>query len=116
MVFLKKFNITILFLVILGVCLSCVTDAPDPDEPEEAFKIAREYYDDENYEQAVQKLGEFKSKFPYSKYATLAELYIANSQFELGNYDAAAVEYLQFIKLHPSHPEVPFAMYRAGES
>ena len=64
----------------------------------------------------MQKLGAFKSRFPYSKFAALAELFIANSHFELGRYEEAAIEYKQFVRLHPKHEKSPFAMFRVGES
>ena len=94
----------------------CTEKEFDPADPAKSFTIAREPYDDENFEIAVQRLGEFKSRFPYSKYATIAELFIANSHFELGNYEEAAVSYSQFVKLHPNNEKVDFAMYRIGES
>ena len=94
----------------------CQQKNMDPNNPSHAFAAAKEFYDDKNFEQALQKLGEFKSRFPYSKLAVTAELYLANSQFELGRYEEAAIAYQQFIRLHPKHPEVDFAMYRVGEA
>src|SRR4051812_28292124 len=79
----------------------CAEKEFDPNNPEKSYGIAKEPYDDENYEIALQKLGEFKSRFPYSKFAAEAELLIANSQFELGHYTEAALAYEQFVKLHP---------------
>lgn len=111
--FLPKFSI---ILALLLPFIGCVDDESDANDPASAFASAREYYDDENFEIAVQKLGEFKSRFPYSKLAALAELFVANSHFELGNYEEAAIDYKQFVKLHPNHDKVPFAMYRIGES
>ena len=106
-------SILALFPIILT---SCVEKTTDPNDPASAFAAAREPYDDENYEMALQKLGEFKSRFPYSKLTALSELYIANCQYELGRYEEAAVSYEQFATLHPRHEKVPFAMYRIGES
>jgi outer membrane protein assembly factor BamD len=107
----------ILALGIAGLFLgSCAEKEFDPNNPEKSYAIAKEPYDDENYEIALTKLGEFKSRFPYSKYAAEAELLIANSQFELSHYTEAALAYEQFVKLHPKHPKVDFASFRVGES
>ena len=104
---------------IIGLCcvlLGCSEKEFDPNDPAKSFGIAKEPYDDSNYEIAVTRLGEFKARFPYSKFATEAELLIANSHFELDHFAEAAVAYEQFVKLHPKHPKVDFAMFRVGES
>lgn len=101
-------------LVVLCVILSC-SEKEFTKDPAESFKIAREPYDDGDYEIAVTRLGEFKARFPYSQYAVEAELLLANAQFELEQFEEAAVSYPQFVKLHPKHPKLDFAMYRVGE-
>ncbi len=102
-------------LFMLGV-VACTEKELDPNDPKASFAIAKEPYDDENFEIAITKLGEFKSRFPYSQFATEAELLIANAQFQLGRYPEAVVSYEQFAKLHPKHPQADFAMFRVGES
>lgn len=104
------------YLILLNILFCCSEKDYDKSDPAESFAYARESYDDENYEIAITRLGEFKSRFPYSKYAALAELYIANSHFELASYEEAVISYKHFVKLHPKHPQVVFAMYRIGES
>ncbi len=105
------------FWVILSlVSISCTEKEFDPNDPAKSFAIAREPYDDRNWEIALQKLGEFKSRFPYSKFATTAELFIANSHFELEQFEESAVAYSQFVKLHPKNENVDYAMFRVGES
>ena len=107
-------RITCLFY--LGLALSCSEKQFDPDNPSKSYALAKEPYDDENYELALTKLGEFKSRFPYSKFATDAELLMANSHYELEQYAEATASYKQFIKLHPNHPKNPFAQFRIGQS
>ena len=116
MTFLKFFQCSLFALIIIVTYTSCSEKESNPQSPADAFAEAREYYDDENFELALQKLGQFKSRFPYSKFAVLAELFIANSHFELGNYEEAAIEYKQFVRLHPKHEKNPFVMFRVGES
>ena len=104
------------FLLFVGLFLSSCTEKEfSPDDATASFVVAREPYDEEMYDMALLKLGEFKSRFPYSQYAVEAELFMANSLFELGRFDEAAISYEQFVKLHPKHPKVDFAMYRSGE-
>jgi outer membrane protein assembly factor BamD len=101
------------FLLILG---ACAEKEFDPNDPEKSYGIAKEPYDDESYEIALTRLGEFKSRFPYSKYAAEAELLIANAHYELDQFTEAAIAYEQFVKLHPKHPKIDFALFRIGES
>lgn len=99
-------------LLILGAC----KDEEASKDPATAYATAKEPYDDGDYDIAITKLGEFKSRFPYSQYAVEAELLIADSQFRLENFEDAAISYSQFAKLHPKHPQLDFALYRVGES
>ena len=96
--------------------VSCSEKSYNPEDPADVFAAAAEPYNDGLYDIALQKLGQFKSRFPYSKHAAQADLMMANSHFELGNYQEAAIAYSQFIKLHPRHEKVDFAQFRIGEA
>ena len=56
-----------------------------------------------------------KNKFPYSNYATEAQLKIADVYYMQESYGEAAVAYEAFRDLHPKHEKVPYAMFRIGE-
>lgn len=72
---------------------------------------------DENYPEAQKYFQFVRSKYPFSKFAVLAELAIADTQFEKGNFTEAADSYKQFARLHPSHEKVQdgYAAFRVGE-
>lgn len=113
----KKIFASLAFFLILGfLTVSCVEKETDPNDPQAAFLKAREPYDDELYEIATQKLGEFKSRFPYSKHTPDAELMIADSHFQLRQFAEAAAAYELFVRLHPRHEKASFAQFRVGES
>ena len=73
---LVPFVCTIVYILFLTACSE---KEFDPNHPQKSFGIAKEPYDDENYEIALQRLGELKSRFPYSKFA--AESRPADRQF-----------------------------------
>ncbi len=100
----------------LLVVISCQDKAFDLASPENSFVIAQKPYTQGNYEIALTKLGEFKTRFPYSSFAIEAELMIADSYFALERNAEAVVSYEHFIKLHPKHEKVPFAQFRIGQS
>jgi outer membrane protein assembly factor BamD len=87
-------------------------------------ETARSNYDkglaelkDENYPEAIKYLSYVKSKFPFSRYATLAELRIADAHFAQDKFLEAIDAYKLFMKFHPTHPEVTngYVAYRIGE-
>lgn len=59
-----------------------------------------------------------KARFPYSKYAVLAEMGMADAEFGAGHYLQAIDGYKLFIKFHPTHDMTinGYASYRIGES
>jgi outer membrane protein assembly factor BamD len=83
-----------------------------------------------NYEKGLKELQEkdwvaaakyfsfIKSRFPYSKYAVLAEIRLADAQFGAGHYQQAIDSYKLFIKFHPTHELVVngYAAFRIGEA
>ena len=77
-------NIFILMLS-LPLLLSCQEKSFDPTDPSDVFARAASPYNDGLYDIALQKLGEFKSRFPYSKHTSQAELMMADSHFQLGS-------------------------------
>ena len=83
-----------------------------------------------NYEKGLKELenkdwvaaskyfGFIKSRFPYSKYAVLAELRLADAEFGAEQYLEAIDSYRLFIKFHPTHEMVAngYASFRIGEA
>ena len=72
------------------------------------------FFTDVDYALAIELFQEVIDNYPYSEYATLAELKLADVYFEQGSYEQSASYYQDFVELHPRHPEVPYALYRQG--
>ncbi len=72
------------------------------------------FFSDVDYPGAIELLQEVIDNYPYSEYALLAELKIADVHFERENYEEAASFYQDFVELHPSHEKVPYAIYQNG--
>jgi outer membrane protein assembly factor BamD len=66
---------------------------------------------------AAKYFGFIKTRFPYSKYAVLAELRLADAEFGADQYLEAIDSYRLFIKFHPTHEMVSngYASFRIGE-
>jgi outer membrane protein assembly factor BamD len=81
-----------------------------------AFQLGEEALKDEDYEEAIRNFTFVKNKFAYSRYAALAELRIADTYFAQEKWIEAIDAYRVFMQAHPSHREVPYAMWRIGEA
>jgi outer membrane protein assembly factor BamD len=81
---------------------------------ERRFLEAMDEFDDEDCTEAQPMFLDIRSEFPYSRYAKLAELRIADCKFILGNHAEAAVAYRHFVKTHPTHEDAPYAAFRRG--
>jgi outer membrane protein assembly factor BamD len=67
---------------------------------------------------AAKYFGFIKSRFPYSKYAVLAELRLADAEFGAEQYLESIDSYRLFIKFHPTHEMVAngYATFKIGEA
>lgn len=59
---------------------------------------------------------EIRREFPYSRFAALSELRIGDCQFKNESYPEAIQTYRQFVRIRPSHKEIPYARFRIAES
>jgi outer membrane protein assembly factor BamD len=58
---------------------------------------------------------EIRQEFPYSRFAALSELRIGDCQFKNEQYPEAIQTYRQFVRIRPSHKEIPYARFRIAE-
>lgn len=72
----------------------------------------------EDWVAAAKYFAFIKNRFPYSKFATLSELRVADAEFGAEQYAEAIDGYRVFIRLHPTHEMVAngYASFRIGEA
>ena len=104
----------LIFAVFLVGCAS--SEKIDPNTAEGAYKLGASYADDERFEEAIAQFSTVKNKFPYSRFATEAELKIADIQFEREFYIEAQNAYQIFKELHPRHPKSAYVTYQLAMS
>lgn len=78
------------------------------------YEVALEEFDDEDCVEADKLFQDVRRQFPYSRYAPLAELRIADCHFIQGSNAEAAVSYQHFVQTHPTHEEAHYAAYKRG--
>lgn len=71
-------------------------------------------YRDGEYTEAADMFQQLKDRFPYSRYALLADLRVGDAYYKAERYDEAVLAYEDFVQLHPKNEGVPYALYQIG--
>jgi outer membrane protein assembly factor BamD len=71
-------------------------------------------YEDKKYKKSLKAYTQLKEWYPFSKWAILAELRIADCNFHLEQYDEALDAYKEFEELHPKNDAISRIIYRQG--
>jgi len=118
----KKLLLVIAFLPVLGAGLSCAGKATSGAvdysvSAQKNYDKGMKELEDKDWIAASKYFGFIKTRFPYSKYAVLAELRLADAEFGAEQYLEAIDSYRLFIKFHPTHEMVAngYASFRIGE-
>ena len=82
--------------------------------PEGLYQSGVEQYRKGNYKKAITSFTRVRDEYPLNPVALQAELGIGDSYFENEQYVDAEVAYGSFVELHPTNPNVPYAMYQLG--
>ncbi|MFL5321252.1 MAG: outer membrane protein assembly factor BamD [Myxococcaceae bacterium] len=109
-------SLSALVLVLTG-CATTSGEAGEPDyanSAEENLKKGNEALESKNYLEAEKYFDYVKTKYPYLEASKDAELRAADTLFERERYVEARDAYQSFVKLHPTHPKVDYAAYRAA--
>lgn len=106
-------------LLVVGLFfVSCSTPRPEggKTEAEVLYKEAQDFAKKERYLLAIEKINAIKSQYPYSYYATHAELLHADILFMQESFVEAAAAYIMFKDLHPKHEKMNHVLWRLAES
>lgn len=80
------------------------------------FDAATKLLAEERYEDARSFFDHVRSKYPYSQYAALSDLRIADAYYGEKKWVQAADSYDFFLKFHPRHDDAEIATFRLAKS
>ena len=90
------------------------------EEPEQSadalIQDGLDAYQLKKYERATEAFQKLKDRFPYSQYAVLAELKLADSYYLNKDYELAATSYKEFEKMHPTNEVIAYVVFMQGMS
>ena len=81
---------------------------------EQWYNAAKTNLDNGSYEAAVKDYEKLEAKFPFGRYAQQAQLEIAYAYYKQGETAQCISALDKFLKLHPNHPNVDYAIYLKG--
>jgi outer membrane protein assembly factor BamD len=110
-------SVTALAVLLLALGLSgCAWfgDKIDPKKDwtaEQFYKAAKEELDNGNWDAAAKLYDALESKFPYGRFAQQAQLEGAYAYYKQNETASAIAGLDKFMKLHPNHPNLDYALY-----
>jgi outer membrane protein assembly factor BamD len=108
-----SFYLCMIFFVFLT---SCSWFANKEEKSAEELRVeGLEEYEKGNYKKAIEAFEDLKDWYPFSKYASLAELKIADAHYQMEEYEEAVLAYEEFENLHPRNEKTPYAVYQIAK-
>jgi outer membrane protein assembly factor BamD len=106
----------VFLLLVAGCATTNTAGGPAPGSAEALYNQAMEDLDDGLYPEALKGFNDVKTKFPYSKFAALSDLRVADTHFARAKHLEAIDAYRNFMKFHPNHDQSAYAMLRIGDA
>jgi len=105
-----------IFLIFIMFFSGCAWfETQEEKTADELIAEGLEYYENESYQKAIKSFEDLKDWYPFSKYAIVAELKIADAHYHLEEYEDAVFAYEEFENLHPRNEKTPYAVYQIAK-
>lgn len=113
---LKKILLTVSVMFLVSACSASnkpetVTTEVAQKSVEVLYNEAADALDAEQFQKANRLFQDVEREFPYSKWATKAQLMAAYAAYQDDSYDEAVLALNRFIELHPGSEDIDYAYY-----
>ncbi|MFN0038786.1 MAG: outer membrane protein assembly factor BamD [Burkholderiales bacterium] len=109
-----KRSVAILALLLLGACSSNPPDVTRDWSAEKLYNAAREELDGEDYTKAIGLYEKLEARYPYGRYAQMAQIEIAYAHWKDSSPALALAACDRFIKAYPDHANIDYVYYLKG--
>ena len=112
-----KRSVTALAALLLAAALAgcgLFGDKTDPKKEWQAaeyYAAAKEQFDNQSWDAAIKLYEQLEAKFPFGRFAQQAQIEVAYAYYKQGETAQAITALEKFVKLHPNHPNVDYALY-----
>ncbi|MEQ1880736.1 MAG: outer membrane protein assembly factor BamD [Burkholderiales bacterium] len=109
-----KRSVAILALLLLVGCSGATTDVTRDWSPEQLYNAAREELDSKNYARAITFYEKIETRYPYGRYAQMAQVEIAYTHWKDDSPALALAACERFIRAYPDHANIDYVYYLKG--
>ena len=81
---------------------------------EQLYNAAKEDLENGSWDASIKGYERLEAKFPFGRYAQQAQLEVAYAYYKLGESAQCISALDKFVKLHPNHPNIDYALYLKG--
>ena len=114
--FSRLFGVLLTVTLLHGCALTGSTDPKSKDDAEVLYNDAMEDLHDGLFPEAIKGFSSVRTRHPYSNFARLAMLRIADANRERGQYEQAVDGYRNFQKYYPNHELYLYALLHIGHT
>ena len=106
----------ILSISLLGGCSisEWFATREQPKTVADLMEQGEKLFDQGRYAESGEVFQAVKDRYPYSGYAAMAEVMLADGHYERQEFEDAYIVYDDFERLHPKNESIPYVMYRKG--
>ncbi|MEM7589414.1 MAG: outer membrane protein assembly factor BamD, partial [Myxococcota bacterium] len=119
-VFIRRLFAT---LLAVSTAVSCASKPTRDDgtglslqDARKRFVQAQALFAKKRFDKAIDKFELIKQQFPYTPYAALSDLRIADAHFAKKQWQESADAYELFVRFYPQHEQVGYAAFRQGRA
>jgi outer membrane protein assembly factor BamD len=97
----------------LGGC-GLFSDKGDPKKEwtaAEYYNAAKVEFDAHNWDAAIKLYEQLEAKYPFGRFAQQAQIEVSYAYYKQGESASAITALEKFIKLHPNHQNIDYALY-----
>ncbi|MDD3845274.1 MAG: lipopolysaccharide transport periplasmic protein LptA [Syntrophorhabdaceae bacterium] len=106
-----------LLLIALFVLVSCSSKAPKKTEnPVDLYVTGVGLMNTKKYDKAIEKFKAIREQYPFDPMALVAAVKLGDTYFLKKDYVLAAGTYEDYFKAHPDEENIPYVLFRLGES
>ncbi|MEM7402898.1 MAG: outer membrane protein assembly factor BamD [Myxococcota bacterium] len=109
--------------LLVAVALTSCASKPVRDDSGMSLKDARNRFNTaqalfakKRFDKAIDKYELIKQQFPYTPYAALSDLRIADAHFAKKQWQESADAYELFVRFYPQHEQVGYAAFRRARA
>ncbi|MBX7166504.1 MAG: tetratricopeptide repeat protein [Pirellulales bacterium] len=111
---MSRFALQVYWLVLALACAASVR-AAEPGEADDQYSVAAGHYARSNWKLATEEFDKFVRSYAGDPRVNTARFYLAEAQVQLGQYDAARVNFQAVLQFEPEGKHARQAQFRAGE-